>query len=63
MLKILMKNAIDENNSKENEKTKFDNNKEYFQYLNRNTLINTIPRLYQKKKITFLSKTLNRENL
>ena len=63
MLKILMKNAIDENNSKENEKTKIDNNKEYFQYLNRNTLINTIPKLYQKKKITFLSKTLNRENL
>ena len=30
MLKILMKNAIDENNSKENEKTKIEKNKEYF---------------------------------
>ena len=62
MLKALMKNSIDENIPNVNQIKKINNNKNNLHFLNINQKISKIPKLYQKKKLAFLSKPIPKQN-
>ena len=63
MIKVLKKNSVDEKNSNINEiknKDKKQNNRYFININNINNPI--IPRLYQRKKVSYISKSINRNN-
>ena len=62
MLKASMKNSIDENIPNINQIKKINNNKNNLHFLNINQKISKIPKLYQKKKLAFLSKPIPKQN-
>ena len=62
MLKALMKNALEENDTNVTEIKTIKLKKNNLRFLNINNGIPKIPKLYQKKKVAFLSKPMNGQN-